>query len=110
MRHVAIIGAGPAGLMAAEAALAAGASVSVLDAMPSVARKFLMAGKSGLNISHTGSHEDFAAQYQDHDGRLRDCLSAFGPEAVVGWMAGLGMPAHAPAAVSATSPSTPRQQ
>ena len=51
MKHIAIIGAGPTGLMAAEAAIETGAQVSIYDAMPSVARKFLMAGKSGLNIS-----------------------------------------------------------
>ena len=92
--RVAVIGTGPAALMAAEVITGAGLGVDIYEAMPSAGRKFLMAGKSGLNISHIGSHEDFAAQYQDHDGRLRDCLRAFGPEDVVQWMDGLGMPAH----------------
>jgi len=92
--RVAVIGTGPAALMAAEVITGAGLGVDIYEAMPSAGRKFLMAGKSGLNISHTGSHEDFAAQYQDHDGQLRGCLRAFGPEDVVQWMDGLGMPAH----------------
>lgn len=92
--RVAVIGTGPAALMAAEVITEAGLGVDIHEAMPSAGRKFLMAGKSGLNISHTGSIEEFAASYQDHDGRLRDCLSAFGPDEVVSWMAGLGMPAH----------------
>ncbi|MAN74186.1 MAG: aminoacetone oxidase family FAD-binding enzyme [Henriciella sp.] len=91
MRHVAIIGAGPAGLMAAEAALAAGASVSVLDAMPSVARKFLMAGKSGLNISHSEDEGLFRSRYTSPDGRLAAMIEAFGPAHVVRWMDGLGV-------------------
>ena len=89
-----MIGAGPAGLMAAEVLSEAGLGVDIFEAMPSAGRKFLMAGKSGLNISHTGSQADFLASYQDHDNRLRDCLSAFGPGEVIGWMDGLGMPAH----------------
>ncbi|RIJ16174.1 TIGR03862 family flavoprotein [Henriciella mobilis] len=92
--RVAVIGTGPAALMAAEVITGAGLGVDIYEAMPSAGRKVLMAGKSGLNISHTGSQKDFAAQYQDHDGRLRGCLKAFGPEAVVQWMDGLGMPAH----------------
>jgi len=59
MKHVAIIGAGPAGLMAAEAALEAGARIDIYDAMPSAGRKFLMAGKSGLNITHSEDEASF---------------------------------------------------
>lgn len=88
---MAIIGAGPAGLMAAEAALAAGASVSVLDAMPSVARKFLMAGKSGLNISHSEDESLFRSRYTSPDGRLAAMIEAFGRAHVVRWMDGLGV-------------------
>lgn len=94
MKQVAIIGAGPAGLMAAEAALEAGARVSIYDAMPSVGRKFLMAGKSGLNITHSEGEELFRRRYISPDARLAEMVAAFGPEDVVRWMAGLGVEAH----------------
>lgn len=94
MKRVAIIGAGPAGLMAAEAALEAGARVSIYDAMPSVGRKFLMAGKSGLNITHSEDENVFRRRYDAPDGRLADMVAAFGPGEVVRWMAGLGVEAH----------------
>ena len=92
--RVAVIGAGPAALMAAEVLSEAGLGVDIYEAMPSAGRKFLMAGKSGLNISHTGSRADILAKYQDHESWLDDCLSMFGPDEVVRWMDGLGMPAH----------------
>jgi uncharacterized flavoprotein (TIGR03862 family) len=92
--RVAIIGAGPAGLMAAEMLSGAGIGVDIYEAMPSAGRKFLMAGKSGLNISHTGSERDFSARYRDPDARLRDSVAGFGPDAVIHWMEGLGMAAH----------------
>ena len=91
MKHIAIIGAGPAGLMAAEAAIEAGAQVSVYDAMPSVARKFLMAGKSGLNISHSEEAALFRSRYRAPDKRLADMVAAFGPSNVERWMNGLGI-------------------
>ncbi|RIJ22266.1 TIGR03862 family flavoprotein [Henriciella barbarensis] len=91
MKHIAIIGAGPAGLMAAEAALAGGAQVSIYDAMPSVARKFLMAGKSGLNISHSEDASQFRSRYRAPDDRLASMIAAFGPREVEGWMAELGI-------------------
>ncbi|MGB3553009.1 MAG: TIGR03862 family flavoprotein, partial [Jannaschia sp.] len=84
--RVAIIGAGPAGLMAAEAAAQAGARVELFDRMPSPARKFLMAGKSGLNITHAGP--DFAAAYGCAE--IEPMIAAFGPDAVRAWMDGLG--------------------
>jgi len=92
--RVAIIGSGPAGLMAAEMLSGAGIGVDIYEAMPSAGRKFLMAGKSGLNISHTGSERDFSARYRDPDVRLRDSVAGFGPDAVTLWMEGLGMAAH----------------
>jgi hypothetical protein len=92
--RVAIIGAGPAGLMAAEMLSGAGIGVDIYEAMPSAGRKFLMAGKSGLNISHTGSERDFSARYRDPDVRLRDSVAGFGPDAVIHWMEDLGMAAH----------------
>lgn len=91
MKHVVIIGAGPAGLMAAETALAAGARVDIYDAMPSPARKFLMAGKSGLNITHSEDEEIFRSRYNSPDDRLTAMIEAFGPAEIVNWMAGLGV-------------------
>ncbi len=81
-----VIGAGPAGLMAAEALASAGRRVLVVDAKPSPARKFLMAGKSGLNITHAGG--DFLAAYPE--GWLAPMLAEFGPEQVQDWCRGLG--------------------
>ncbi|MEM5518718.1 TIGR03862 family flavoprotein [Henriciella sp. AS95] len=92
--RIAVIGAGPAALMAAETLSEAGLGVDIFEAMPSAGRKFLMAGKSGLNISHTGSLADLLAQFPALDDRLRDGLAAFGPEDIVSWMEGLDMPAH----------------
>ncbi|MEX1252377.1 MAG: TIGR03862 family flavoprotein, partial [Hyphomonas sp.] len=94
MKQVAIIGAGPAGLMAAEAALAGGARVDIYDAMPSAGRKFLMAGKSGLNITHSEDEALFRTRYDAPDKRLAAMVEAFGPGEIVKWMAGLGIEAH----------------
>lgn len=91
--HVAIIGAGPAGLMAADAASAEGAKVTIYDQMPSVARKFLMAGKSGLNITHTDEKPAFLDRYGD-DPRIRLLVEGFGSDAVRRFMAELGIPEH----------------
>ncbi|CTQ49398.1 TIGR03862 family flavoprotein [Jannaschia donghaensis] len=82
---LAVIGAGPAGLMAAEVAARAGCAVQVFDRMPSPARKFLMAGKSGLNI--TREEEGFAAAYGCP--HLTPMIDAFGPDDVRAWMDGL---------------------
>jgi uncharacterized flavoprotein (TIGR03862 family) len=94
MKHVAIIGAGPAGLMAAEAALSAGARVDIYDAMPSAGRKFLMAGKSGLNITHSEDEAMFRTRYHAPDQRLAGMVEVFGPAEIVKWMAGLGVQVH----------------
>lgn len=94
MKHVAIIGAGPAGLMAGEAALAGGARVDIYDAMPSAGRKFLMAGKSGLNITHSEDEALFRKRYDAPDARLAAMVEAFGPSEIVKWMAALGIEAH----------------
>ena len=91
MKQVVIIGAGPAGLMAAEAALARGARVALYDAMPSPARKFLMAGKSGLNITHSEDEAIFRSRYTAPDGRLAAMVEAFGPAEIAAWMAELGV-------------------
>ena len=85
-----VIGAGPAGLAAAEALLAAGVRPVVFEAKPSVARKFLMAGKSGLNLTKDESAEAFLAAFGDAGARLAPMLAAFGPRAAMDWARGLG--------------------
>ncbi|WP_298428753.1 TIGR03862 family flavoprotein [uncultured Jannaschia sp.] len=83
---ISIIGAGPAGLAAAEVAARAGVRVTIHDHMPSPARKLLMAGKSGLNITHDGPPDTFGTE------ELAPILSAFGPTEIRDWMDGLGQP------------------
>lgn len=90
--RLAVIGGGPAGLMAAEAARAGGAPVDVYDAMASVGRKFLLAGKGGLNLTHSEGAEVFLARYGARQDRLAPYLSAFGPAALRDWAEGLGIP------------------
>ncbi len=85
-----VIGGGPAGLMAAEALLSAGRKVILAEAKPSLARKFLMAGKSGLNLTKADSPGDFRAAYGSAASRLDPMLSAFGPQDVQDWATGLG--------------------
>lgn len=87
MTDAVVIGAGPAGLMAAEELANAGLSVVVADAMPSVGRKFLMAGKSGLNL--TKVEDDFAAVF---DPPMAKIVADFGPQEVMEWATGLGQP------------------
>ncbi len=89
-KRIAIIGGGPAGLMAAETLSTSGHQVTVYDSMPTFARKFLLAGKSGLNITHSEDYEVFASRFGASSARLRPALDAFTPAAVVGWAAGLG--------------------
>jgi uncharacterized flavoprotein (TIGR03862 family) len=88
---VAVIGAGPAGLAAAELLAGAGARVTVFDRMPSVARKFLIAGRGGLNLTHSEGLEAFLARYRPAEPRLLDALRAFPPAALVAWCEGLGV-------------------
>ena len=87
---VAIIGGGPAGLMAAEVLRAGGASVSVYDRMPTFGRKLLMAGRGGLNLTHSEPFEAFLARYGGAAPRLRPMLAAFPPSTLVEWAEGLG--------------------
>lgn len=87
---VAIVGAGPAGLMAAEAVAAAGLRAHVFDAMPSVGRKFLLAGKGGLNLTHSEPLEDFLSRYGERRARLAPWLQAFGPTQLRAWADALG--------------------
>ena len=86
-----VIGGGPAGLMAAEVLAGAGYGVDVYDAMPSPGRKFLMAGKGGMNISHAEPFATFCARYGARAAALKPCLEAFGPDAVRCWMHDLGI-------------------
>ena len=87
---VLIVGAGPAGLMAAEVLGAAGRQVRVTDAMPSVGRKFLMAGKSGLNLTKEEPDDPFRAAFGDIPDQMTTALAAFGPREVIAWSEGLG--------------------
>ena len=86
-----MIGGGPAGLMAAERLLQGGASVDLFDAMPSVGRKFLLAGKGGLNLSHSETIEPFVARYADRAAQVAPWLAAFSPQDLRDWAAGLGI-------------------
>jgi uncharacterized flavoprotein (TIGR03862 family) len=89
---VAIIGAGPAGLMAADTLAEGGATVTVYDAMPSVGRKFLMAGRGGLNLTHSEPLPAFLARYREAEARLTTAIEAFPPERLRAWCEALGQP------------------
>jgi uncharacterized flavoprotein (TIGR03862 family) len=99
MAHVAIIGGGPAGLMAAEQLLALAEptaavdrlEVSIFDAMPSVGRKFLMAGKGGMNITHSEPLPAFVGRYGARQAEIGALLADFGPPELRAWIAGLGV-------------------
>ncbi len=89
-KTVAIIGGGPAGLMAADVLSAAGLAVTVYEAMPTVARKFLMAGKSGLNITHAEGYDDFVTRFGTAQSRLQSALDDFTPDMLRDWALSLG--------------------
>ena len=89
---VAVIGGGPAGLMAAEVLAAGGATVTVYERMPSLGRKLLLAGRGGLNLTHSEDIARFLARYGAAEGCLRPALEALPPEAVRAWCEGLGQP------------------
>jgi uncharacterized flavoprotein (TIGR03862 family) len=86
-----VVGGGPAGLMAAERLAAAGAEVHLYDAMRSVGRKFLLAGKGGLNLTHAESFADFVARYGGRRGEVEALLRRFDPQALRDWAEGLGI-------------------
>jgi uncharacterized flavoprotein (TIGR03862 family) len=87
---VAVIGGGPAGLIAAEMLGQSGVSVTVYDQMPSVGRKFLMAGRGGLNLTHSEDFGRFVTRYAETESRLRPILEAFTPADLRAWSEGLG--------------------
>ena len=89
--RVAIVGGGPAGLMAADVLGACGAGVHVFDAMPSVARKFLLAGKGGLNLTHSEPMEPFLSRYGKRRANIEPMLSQFSPGALREWAHRLGI-------------------
>ncbi|WP_178098720.1 TIGR03862 family flavoprotein [Pseudomonas sp. H3(2019)] len=89
--HVAIIGGGPAGLMAAEVLSQAGVKVDLYDGMPSVGRKFLLAGVGGMNITHSEAYPAFLARYAERAPRIAPLLREFGAEALCQWIHGLGI-------------------
>jgi len=90
LKTISIIGAGPAGLAAAEVLATADYNVSIYDAMPSFGRKFLMAGKSGLNITHVEEPSFFLDRYGD-DGRVKSTVKEFSSTDIQNWMQGLGI-------------------
>src|ERR1700719_4710248 len=89
---VVIIGAGPAGLMAAEVLGRGGAAVTVYDAMASVGRKFLLAGRGGLNLTHSEALPEFLARYGEAMPQLAPAIDAFPPDALRDWSKALGQP------------------
>ncbi|KQR08672.1 TIGR03862 family flavoprotein [Cellulomonas sp. Leaf334] len=90
MTTATVVGGGPAGLMAAEVLARAGVAVTVHDRMPSPARKFLLAGHGGLNLTHSEDRDAFLARYGSSAERLAPMLEVFGPQDLRDWCAGLG--------------------
>jgi uncharacterized flavoprotein (TIGR03862 family) len=86
-----VIGAGPAGLMAAEALVQAGAQVDVYDAMPSAGRKFLLAGRGGLNLTHSEPFDLFASRFGERRAQVEPWLREFGPQQLRAWTEQLGV-------------------
>ena len=92
MAHrVAVIGGGPAGLMAAETLVAGGVEVDLYDRMPSLGRKFLLAGRGGLNLTHSEPRESFLARYGDRQPEIEPLIAAFGPDDLRAWAKSLGV-------------------
>ena len=90
-KSVAVIGGGPAGLMAAEVLIEAGVKVDLYDAMPSVGRKFLMAGKGGMNISNAEPYDKFLLRYGARRTYIKPMLDEFSPQALRKWVQDLGV-------------------
>jgi uncharacterized flavoprotein (TIGR03862 family) len=90
-KTVAIVGGGPAGLMAAETLTQGGVQVMLFDAMPSVGRKFLLAGKGGMNLTHAEPLEKFLTRYGARSASLKPLIEGFGPDALRAWAHELGI-------------------
>ena len=90
-KRAVVIGGGPAGLFAAEQLSARGHAVDLYDAMPSVARKFLLAGIGGMNITHSESMDKFISRYGDAADWFSPMLNSFGPAELIDWIHGLGI-------------------
>ncbi|ROM40162.1 NAD(FAD)-utilizing dehydrogenase [Pseudomonas poae] len=90
-QHVIIIGGGPAGLMAAEVLSQAGVRVDLYDGMPSVGRKFLLAGVGGMNITHSEAYPAFLSRYAERAPQMAPLLRMFGAQALCEWIHGLGI-------------------
>ncbi len=90
-KQVAIIGGGPAGLMAAEVLVGEGMQVDLYDAMPSLGRKFLLAGKGGLNLTHSEAREAFLSRYGSRRPNIEPLLDAFDADGLRAWATGLGI-------------------
>jgi uncharacterized flavoprotein (TIGR03862 family) len=88
---VRVVGAGPAGLMSAEVLAKAGAKVTIIDHMAAPARKFLLAGRGGLNLTHSEPLEQFLDRYGDARPFLEPAIRAFPPSALIDWCHGLGV-------------------
>jgi uncharacterized flavoprotein (TIGR03862 family) len=91
-KSVAVIGGGPAGLMAAEIAATGGAHVTIHERMPSVGRKFMLAGRGGLNLTHSEDFDAFMRRYGAAQAPLRPAIESFPPEALRAWCEALGQP------------------
>ncbi|MEP3480398.1 MAG: TIGR03862 family flavoprotein [Fuerstiella sp.] len=91
MKTVAVIGGGPAGLMAAEVLSRNGLQVALFEAKPSIGRKFLVAGKGGLNLTHSEQFDDFVSRYGTQQDRIRSLLKAFSSDDIREWCHGLGV-------------------
>ena len=89
---IAVIGGGPAGLMAAQVLSAAGRRVTVYERMPSLGRKFLMAGRGGLNLTHSEDFRPFLGRYGPAGKALKPILEAFTPADLIAWARDLGQP------------------
>jgi uncharacterized flavoprotein (TIGR03862 family) len=90
--HVAIVGGGPAGLMAGDVLVRGGARVTIYDQMPAVGRKLLLAGRGGLNLTHSEPIEQFLERYGSAEPRLRPAIAAFSPDDLRAFSADLGQP------------------
>lgn len=90
-KSIAIIGGGPAGLMAAEILSQHDVTVDVYESMPSLGRKFLMAGKSGLNLTHAEPYHTFITRYGDKQNQIETHLKHFKPDDLLAWVKGLGI-------------------